>query len=175
MMVYFIDHGVALDLPELANNTSPMMMAAREGYFDTFAMLYKRGANGTRVDKVGMTALHYAVNAVMSEKNSNNNKKKKIKKEYEIETNNDNHANSVGGSSGGSLFDGFRNMLLQHKAFIESDLVNKARDKDGRTILQVTVWCWACRMCCVAVLLCCCVSFGRVCEEWCGATWFVVV
>ncbi len=56
------DRGVDIDLPSAADNTTPMLMAAINGYFDLVAELLERGADPNLASDAGAAPLYAVLN-----------------------------------------------------------------------------------------------------------------
>ncbi len=57
-----LDGGVPIDLPSAADNTTPMLIAAINGYFDLVLELLERGADPTLASDAGATPLYAVLN-----------------------------------------------------------------------------------------------------------------
>ena len=57
-----LDGGVPIDLPSAADNTTPMLVAAINGYFDLVAELLARGADPNAASDAGATPLYAVLN-----------------------------------------------------------------------------------------------------------------
>ncbi len=57
-----LDGGVPIDLPSAADNTTPMLIAAINGYFDLVLKLLERGADPTLASDAGATPLYAVLN-----------------------------------------------------------------------------------------------------------------
>ncbi len=57
-----LDGGVPIDLPSAADNTTPMLIAAINGYFDLVAELLARGADPNAASDAGATPLYAVLN-----------------------------------------------------------------------------------------------------------------
>lgn len=57
-----LDGGVDIDMPSAADNTTPMLMAAINGYFDLVADLLERGADPNLTSDAGATPLYAVLN-----------------------------------------------------------------------------------------------------------------
>ena len=57
-----LDRGVDIDMPSAADNTTPMLMAAINGYFDLVADLLERGADPNLASDAGATPLYAVLN-----------------------------------------------------------------------------------------------------------------
>ena len=57
-----LDGGVDIDMPSAADNTTPMLMAAINGYFDLVADLLERGADPNLASDAGATPLYAVLN-----------------------------------------------------------------------------------------------------------------
>ena len=57
-----LDGGVAIDLPSAADGTTPMLMAAINGYFDLVAQLLARGADPNLASDAGAAPLYAVLN-----------------------------------------------------------------------------------------------------------------
>ena len=57
-----LDGGVPIDLPSAADNTTPMLVAAINGYFDLVAELLARGADPNAASDAGATSLYAVLN-----------------------------------------------------------------------------------------------------------------
>ena len=61
-VIALLDGGVPIDLPSAADNTTPMLMAAINGYFDLVVQLLERGADPTLASDAGATPLYAVLN-----------------------------------------------------------------------------------------------------------------